>query len=76
MGRYYVDSAILLYSHRSRMPVVDLTRIRSFHQGIDSSNDLRGRMEHNNLYYNYKYMMKSNSSDGSLYSSHFVIPLV
>lgn len=72
VGRCYVDSAIMLCSHRNSLPVVDLTNVRSFHQGIASSGDLITGIERSNYYYNRPLMGVFNRSEIALFSSHIV----
>lgn len=37
VGRYKIDSAILHLSHQRNMTIVDLSNIRSIHQGMEAS---------------------------------------
>ena len=72
VGRHYVDSHILVYSHEKKIPVVDLSNCISFHQGLDCSGKLKDSIEESDFAYNYNLMGRFNRIDRFLCSSHYL----
>ena len=73
VGRYWIDSAIIEYSHLHSMPVVDISNLHSFHQGMDRSGYYRKFQSANDFYYNRDIMGSFNRNDTYLTSSHYVL---
>ena len=73
VGRFYVDSEVMRYSHVHQMPIVDLSFLQSFHQGLTVSNELKGVVDPQNLEYNRPLLGSFDVNDTVLSSSYFVM---
>ena len=56
VGRYLVDSAIMLLSHKREYTVVDLTLLISAHQGTDSSSSFLSKVTRDNFLWNAHFV--------------------
>ena len=73
VGRFYVDSEVMRYSHVYQMPVADPSFLQSFHQGLTVSNELKGVVDPQNLEYNRPLLGSFDVNDTVLSSSYFVM---
>lgn len=73
VGRFYVDSEVMRYSHVHQMPIVDLSFLQSFHQGLTVSNELKGVVDPQNLEYNRPLLGSFDVNDTVLSSSYYVM---
>ena len=56
VGRYFVDSEILLQSHVSHFKVVDLSNLISIHQGMTASGSKKKSLSGSDFFYNRRVM--------------------
>ena len=73
VGRYWVDNEILVYCHLSNKSVVDLSNLRSFHQGTIHSGNKRGMISASDFNYNSGFLVTKNLSTISLSSTNYTV---
>ena len=73
VGRYRVDNYIMVYAHKKPIPLVDLSGIISFHQGMEDSGLLRDKISQNDFFYNFRFMKYDNFTDMFLIPTHIVL---
>ena len=77
VGRWYVDSTILVFSHSRKYSVVDITSLASIHLSLDESVHVRSRVEYHDFYWNKGHVpFKADSVDGYLQGNYFVMCLL
>lgn len=73
VGRYAVDSSIMMTAHNYNVTVVDMTNLCSYHQGRDSSLHLFNNVTTEDWRWNYQFIdgreMKTN---GALLSNYLI----
>ncbi len=73
VGRDWVDSEILVFCHLRHMIVVDLSNLRSFHQGTIGAGNKRGRISASDFNYNSGLLVTKNLSTISLSSTYYTV---
>ena len=73
VGRWYVDSAILVYAHARSFDVVDITSLASIHQGFDSSLNHMGKVPRKDFYWNAAHINSHlGNTQGRITSNYFI----
>lgn len=73
VGRYYVDSEIMLRSHVNHFKVVDLSNLYSIHQGMVASGNKKKKLSYLDFYYNRGLMLWKAGVNTRLASTHLVV---
>ena len=73
VGRWGIDAAILVKAHRKGIPVVDISNLRSYHQGRDASGANRSKVKPDDWKWNWRYItVKQGKVQGKLTSNYLV----
>lgn len=73
VGRWYVDSAILVYAHARSFDVVDITSLASIHQGFDSSLNHMGKIPRKDFFWNAAHINSHlGNTQGRITSNYFI----
>ncbi|CBK21405.2 uncharacterized protein [Blastocystis hominis] len=73
VGRWYVDSAILVYAHARSFDVVDITSLASIHQGFDSSMNHMGKVPRKDFFWNAAHINSHlGNTQGRITSNYFI----
>lgn len=73
VGRWYVDSAILVYAHGHSFDVVDITSLASIHQGFDSSFNHMGKVPRKDFFWNAVHINSHlGNVQGRITSNYFI----
>ena len=77
VGRYRIDSAILYLSHMKNMTIVDLSNIKSVHQGMEASGAKKALLQREDWFWNHRVVGDAISgSSGHLSANYVVCPEV
>lgn len=77
VGRYRIDSAILYLSHMKHMTIVDLSNIKSIHQGMEASGAKKALLQREDWFWNHRVVGDAISgSSGHLSANYVVCPEV
>ena len=73
VGRYWVDNEILVYCHLSNKSIVDLSSLRSYHQGIIEYRNKVKQISSIDFNYNSGFLMTKNPTTISLSSTYYTV---
>lgn len=73
VGRWGVDTVIMITTHSHKYSVVDMTYIYSYHQGRDTSSNRRKAYVKDDWFWNKQfYLEKQVLTEGSIYSNYWL----
>lgn len=73
VGRWGVDSGLMIASHNEHVSIVDMTHLVSYHQGINKSQSQRLRITEKDWNYNFKFVDRDEiRKSGALLSNYLI----
>lgn len=73
VGRWWVDNDIVVFCHLSHKIVVDLSNLKSYHQGAIDSESKKSVIKTPNFSYNYRFLASTKLNAISLSSMYYTV---
>lgn len=73
VGRWWVDNDIMVFCHLSHKIVVDLSNLKSYHQGAIDSESKKSVIKTPNFSYNYRFLASTKLNAISLSSMYYTV---
>ena len=73
VGRWGVDTGIMIHAHDSKINIVDITEVFSYHQGQDASSSKKHSVQEKDWKWNYQYFdRKFILTKGTVHSNYYI----